>query len=90
MAGLAAMDFPDGGAVPHLNVAWIHGSAAAKYNTDPDIQVHASDERWNYQPDETPLELTTGQLREIQHTLRSHDDQPGRYVLPQMIITPVG
>jgi hydroxyacylglutathione hydrolase len=41
---LAAMDFPDGGAVPDLDVAWIHGSEAAKYNTDPDIQVHACDE----------------------------------------------
>jgi hydroxyacylglutathione hydrolase len=36
--------FPDGGGVPNLNVAWIHGSEAAKYNTDPDIQVHACDE----------------------------------------------
>jgi hydroxyacylglutathione hydrolase len=45
---------------------------------------------WNYQPDETPLELTTGHLAQIQTTLRSHDLQPGRYVLPQMIITPVG
>jgi hydroxyacylglutathione hydrolase len=36
--------FPDGGAVPDLDVAWIHGSEAAKYNTDPDIQVHACDE----------------------------------------------
>ena len=36
--------FPDGAGVPNLNVAWIHGSEAAKYNTDPDIQVHACDE----------------------------------------------
>ena len=36
--------FPDGAAVPDLDVAWIHGSEAAKYNTDPDIQVHACDE----------------------------------------------
>lgn len=36
--------FPDGGGVPDLDVAWIHGSEAAKYNTDPDIQVHACDE----------------------------------------------
>jgi len=36
--------FPAGGAVPDLDVAWIHGSEAAKYNTDPDIQVHACDE----------------------------------------------
>jgi hypothetical protein len=38
------MDFPDGGAALDLDVAWIHGSEAAKYNTDPDIQVHACDE----------------------------------------------
>jgi hydroxyacylglutathione hydrolase len=38
------LDFADGGAVPDLDVAWIHGSEAAKYNTDPDIQVHACDE----------------------------------------------
>jgi glyoxylase-like metal-dependent hydrolase (beta-lactamase superfamily II) len=44
---------------------------------------------WNYQPDETPLELTTGHLEQIQTTLKAHDLQPGRYVLPQMIITPV-
>src|SRR5437762_12827993 len=36
--------FPAGGAVPDLDVAWIHGSEAAKYNTDPAIQVHAYDE----------------------------------------------
>jgi hydroxyacylglutathione hydrolase len=45
---------------------------------------------WNYQPDETPLELTAGHLAQIQTTLRAHDLQPGRYALPQMIITPVG
>lgn len=27
-----------------LDVSWIHGSASAKHNTDPDIQVHAYDE----------------------------------------------
>ena len=36
--------FPDGAATLNLDVAWIHGSEAAKYNTDPDIQVHACDE----------------------------------------------
>jgi glyoxylase-like metal-dependent hydrolase (beta-lactamase superfamily II) len=36
--------FPDGAGVPNLDVAWIHGSEASKYNTDPDIQVHACDE----------------------------------------------
>ncbi|MGP8000631.1 MAG: MBL fold metallo-hydrolase [Streptosporangiaceae bacterium] len=45
---------------------------------------------WTYQPDETPLELTLDQLREIQRTLADHDYQQGRYVLPQMIITPAG
>jgi hydroxyacylglutathione hydrolase len=40
----AELEFPDGAAAPDLDVAWIHGSAAAKYNTDPDIQVHACDE----------------------------------------------
>jgi len=45
---------------------------------------------WSYQPDETPLELTTAHLEQIQDTLKAHDFQPGRYVPPQMIITPVG
>jgi hydroxyacylglutathione hydrolase len=36
--------FPDGAVTLDLDVAWIHGSEAAKYNTDPDIQVHACDE----------------------------------------------
>jgi hydroxyacylglutathione hydrolase len=45
---------------------------------------------WSYQPDEPPLELTTDHLGQIQAALRAHDLQPGRYVLPQMIITPVG
>ncbi|HEY1623796.1 MAG TPA: hypothetical protein VGG16_08350 [Streptosporangiaceae bacterium] len=40
----SGIGFPDGGAAVDLDVAWIHGSAAAKYNTDPDIQVHAGDE----------------------------------------------
>lgn len=44
MAVAAGIDFPDGGAVPNLDVVWMHGSEAAKYNTDPDIQVHAYDE----------------------------------------------
>jgi glyoxylase-like metal-dependent hydrolase (beta-lactamase superfamily II) len=45
---------------------------------------------WSHQPDEPPLELTTDHLAQIQATLRAHDFRPGRYVLPQMIITPVG
>jgi hydroxyacylglutathione hydrolase len=44
----------------------------------------------SYQPDETPLELTTDHLSQIHETLKAHDLEPGRYVLPQMIITPVG
>ena len=44
MAQAAEIDFPDGSALANLNVAWIHGSQAAKYNTDPDIQVHAYNE----------------------------------------------
>jgi hydroxyacylglutathione hydrolase len=44
---------------------------------------------WNYQPDETPLELTTEHLHELQRTLAEHDFQPGRYVMPLMIVTPV-
>ena len=36
--------FGDGAAEVSLDVAWTHGSEAAKYNTDPDIQVHACDE----------------------------------------------
>jgi hydroxyacylglutathione hydrolase len=43
---------------------------------------------WTYQPDETPLELTADHLTQIKSTLRAHDSQPGRYVLPEMIITP--
>lgn len=34
------------------------------------------------------MQLTTGHLLEIQETIAAHDHQPGRYVLPQMIITP--
>jgi len=45
---------------------------------------------WSYQPDEPPLELTMDDLRQIQATLNAHHFQPDRYVLPQMIITPVG
>jgi hydroxyacylglutathione hydrolase len=43
---------------------------------------------WTYQPDETPLELTTDHLAQLQSTLKARDHQPGRYVLPEMIITP--
>jgi hydroxyacylglutathione hydrolase len=53
--------------------------------TKPGVDYPAG---WTYQPDEPPLELTTDHLAQIQATLKSHDFQPGRYVLPQMIITP--
>jgi len=43
---------------------------------------------WTYQPDEPPLQLTPDHLAQIQGTLKAHDGQPGRYVLPEMIITP--
>lgn len=44
---------------------------------------------WTYQPDEPPLQLTPGHLRQLQDTMREHDLKPGRYVLPEMIIYPV-
>jgi hydroxyacylglutathione hydrolase len=44
---------------------------------------------WTYQPDETPLELTADHIFQLQRILEEHDLKPGRYVLPQMIITPV-
>ncbi|MGH3446574.1 MAG: MBL fold metallo-hydrolase, partial [Nocardioidaceae bacterium] len=44
MSATSEIDFRDGSAVADLDVQWIHGSQAAKYNTDPDIQVHACDE----------------------------------------------
>jgi len=40
----SGLDFSGMSAVGKLDVGWIHGSEAAKYNTDPDIQVHAYDE----------------------------------------------
>lgn len=223
MAASAGVDFTAGAGATNLDISWIHGSEAAKYNTDPDIQVHAFDEHtfilrqnmavhyeapfmfllfggsrallldtgatsnprffplrrtvdaiiddwlashphpghheaavtyydrysgilltgdtvypgrlyvfdwpgfvrsidrlaewcvrrpvtyllgchiemtttpgvdypvgWSSQPDEPPLQLTTEHLKQVQATLKAHDLQPGRYVLPQMIITPVG
>jgi hydroxyacylglutathione hydrolase len=44
---------------------------------------------WSYQPDELPLQLTADHLKQIQSTLKAHDFQPGRYVLPEMIVTPI-
>jgi hydroxyacylglutathione hydrolase len=130
MAKAAEIDFCDLSAPADLNVAWIHGSAAAKYNTDPDIQVHAYNEhtyilRQNKavhyeapfmfllfgnssavlldtgataEPQFFPLRTTVDAIidgwlarhkAQLQATLKAHDFQPGRYVLPQMIITPV-
>ena len=45
---------------------------------------------WSYQPDEPPLPLTADHLAQIHDTLTSHHLTPDRYVLPQVIITPVG
>jgi hypothetical protein len=42
------------------------------------------------QPDETPRQLMTAHLAQIQDTLKAHDLKPGLYVLPEMIITRVG
>jgi hydroxyacylglutathione hydrolase len=44
---------------------------------------------WTYQPEETPLQLTTDHLKQLQATLKANNLQPGRYVLPEMIITPM-
>ena len=44
MAASAGVGFPAGAGAANLDVSWIHGSEASKYNTDPDIQVHAYDE----------------------------------------------
>jgi hydroxyacylglutathione hydrolase len=44
---------------------------------------------WTYQPDETPLELTPGHLLQVQATLEEHDFRRDRYVLPELIVTPV-
>src|SRR5690349_18290370 len=55
--------------------------------TTPGVDYPAG---WSYQPDEPPLQLTTEHLKQVQATLKAHNLQPGRYVLPQMIITPVG
>lgn len=41
---MAEINFSDGTAVIDLDVRWIHGSSAPKYNTDPDIQVHRAEE----------------------------------------------
>jgi hypothetical protein len=80
MAGLAVMDFPDCGAVLDLDVACIHGSEAVKYSSDPDIQVHACDLGCHIEMSTKP-----GVGYPVGWT-----SQPGRYVLPQMIITPDG
>jgi len=44
---------------------------------------------WTYQPDEPPLQLRPEHLEQLRGTLAQHDRRPGRYVLPQMIVTPV-
>ena len=55
--------------------------------TTPGVDYPAG---WSYQPDEPPLQLTTEHLKQVQATLKAHNLHPGRYVLPQMIITPAG
>lgn len=42
----------------------------------------------SHHPDELPLELTTEHLHQIRATLDEHEHRPGRYVLPELIITP--
>jgi hydroxyacylglutathione hydrolase len=44
---------------------------------------------WTCQPEETPLQLTPGHLRQLQATLKANNLRPGRYVLPEMIIAPM-
>ena len=55
--------------------------------TTPGVDYPAG---WSYQPDEAPLQLTAEHLEQIRSALQAHDLKPGRYVLPQMIITPAG
>ena len=66
--------------------------AAADFTGPQDTTFNGFDDPagWSYQPDEPPLQLTTEHLEQVQATLKAHNLQPGRYVLPQMIITPVG
>ena len=42
----------------------------------------------SHHPDELSLELTTEHLHQIRATLDEHEHRPGRYVLPELIITP--
>lgn len=44
---------------------------------------------FSFHPDEHPLELTTEHLHRIRKTLDQNDRRPGRYVLPELIITPM-
>lgn len=47
-------------------------------------------EGFSYHPSELPLELTIEHLRSVRTTLDDNDRQPGRYVLPELIIVDVG
>lgn len=42
-----------------------------------------------YQPDEPPLQLTTGHLREVRAALKEIGDEPSRRVLPLFVLFPV-
>jgi hydroxyacylglutathione hydrolase len=42
--------------------------------------------RTTYQPDEPPLQMTVGQLREVLEATDEIDDRPGRHVFPDFIV----
>jgi hydroxyacylglutathione hydrolase len=44
--------------------------------------------RTTYQPDEPPLQLTTGHLHEIRDAIKKCGDRPGRRALPSLILYP--
>ncbi|MGW3204090.1 MBL fold metallo-hydrolase [Streptomyces sp. NPDC001135] len=46
--------------------------------------------RTTYQPDEPPLQMTTGHLREIRAALDEIGDRPRRLAFPRFVIWPVG
>ncbi|WP_205315508.1 MBL fold metallo-hydrolase [Nonomuraea lactucae] len=44
--------------------------------------------RTTYQPDEPPLQLTTGHLREIRAAIKEVGDRPGRHAFPEFVLCP--
>ncbi|MET9517974.1 hypothetical protein [Streptomyces sp. NPDC002994] len=42
--------------------------------------------RTTYQPDEPPLEMTVGQLRDISKAIDEIGDRPGRHTFPSFVI----